>query len=212
MILFLPLSNEIKIISSTLEVVQPLRRPELLEEPEIKVLQMEDITVDPSLLWPSFQAFHLWLFGPLKSLRLVRFGLIEIDCNWAQRAESLIHLDLSENPISGTSLQNISHCSNLSFEYLECLHLRRSNLASLQSLCTLLSPPALTKLDVSRNDFSILYHPRCLQAKPLRMLNLSRSGITEVNSLLSTSLQELDLSNNRLIRLPCLDKLPQSRS
>ncbi|XP_035525845.1 toll-like receptor 2 [Morone saxatilis] len=226
---FLPTHlNEIHIISSTLEVVQPLQPPVLLEASRIKTLYLEDTTVDPSLLQPSFQALHRWLFGSLKSLGLVRSGLVETDCIWAQRVENLTHLDLSENPISYTSLQNISHCASLSFKYLKSLHLRHSNLTSLQSLCTLLSlTPTLTQLDVSRNNFSILHFPQCFQVKPLRMLNLSHSGITEVNSLTSASLEELDLSynslevfhdppqtlkklflsNNRLIRLPSLDNL-----
>ncbi|XP_051275555.1 toll-like receptor 2 [Dicentrarchus labrax] len=226
---FLPRNlNEIHIISSTLEVVQHLQPPLLQEASRIKTLYLEDTTVDPSLLQPSFQALHRWLFGPLKSLGLVRSGLVETDCIWAQRVENLTHLDLSENPISYTSLQNISHCASLSFKYLKSLHLRHSNLTSLQSLCTLLSlTPTLTQLDVSRNNFSILHYPQCFQVKPLTMLNLSHSGITEVNELTSASLEELDLSynslevfhdppqtlkklflsNNRLIRLPSLDNL-----
>ncbi|XP_044061343.1 toll-like receptor 2 isoform X2 [Siniperca chuatsi] len=225
------LLSEVSLSKLTLErAVQFLQRPELQGASPIKALQLEDTTVDPSLLQPSFQALHHWLFGSLKSLGLVRSGLVEIDCKWAQRIENLTHLDLSENPISYTSLQNISHCSSLSFKYLKSLHLRHSNLTSLQSLCTPMSLiPVLTQLDVSRNSFSIFHYPHCLQAKPLRMLNLSHSGITEVNSLLSTSLEELDLSynslevfnnppqtlkklylsNNCLIHLPSLDNLSQ---
>uniref|UniRef100_A0A8C4E9V0 Monocyte differentiation antigen CD14 n=1 Tax=Dicentrarchus labrax TaxID=13489 RepID=A0A8C4E9V0_DICLA len=206
---FLPRNlNEIHIISSTLEVVQHLQPPLLQEASRIKTLYLEDTTVDPSLLQPSFQALHRWLFGPLKSLGLVRSGLVETDCIWAQRVENLTHLDLSENPISYTSLQNISHCASLSFKYLKSLHLRHSNLTSLQSLCTLLSlTPTLTQLDVSRNNFSILHYPQCFQVKPLTMLNLSHSGITEVFHDPPQTLKKLFLSNNRLIRLPSLDNL-----
>ncbi|CAJ1058565.1 hypothetical protein PFLUV_G00122180 [Xyrichtys novacula] len=57
---------------------------------------------------------------------------------------------------------------------------------------------ALTNLDVSRNNFSIFHFPQCLQERQLRRLNLSHSGITEVNSLLSASLEDLDLSYNSL--------------
>lgn len=91
--------------------------------------------MDPSLLHPSFHAFYHWLLSSLKSLGLVRSGLVEIDCIWAQTAVNLAHLDLSENPMSYPSLQNISHCSSLSFNYLTSLLLRHSNLTSLQSLC-----------------------------------------------------------------------------
>lgn len=214
---FLPLLEFINIIPSTLEDV---------------LFITSQITVDPSFLHPSFQALHQWLFGSLKSLGLVRSGLVEIDSNWAQRVESLTHLDLSENPISYTSLQNISLCSSLSFKSLKSLHLRDSGLTSLQSLCTPLSlTPVLTELDVSRNNFSVFHYPRCLRVKPLRMLNLSHSGITDVSSSLSAPLEELDLShnslevfnnppdtlkklylsNNRLIRLPSLDNLSHLR-
>ncbi|GLD67288.1 toll-like receptor 2 [Lates japonicus] len=136
MIPFLPLTklDKISIISSTLEVVQPLAHPVFPETSKIKALQLEDITVDPSLLQPSFQAFHSWLFGSLKSLCLAHSGLADIECDWAQRAENLIHLNLSENPISWTGLQNLSLCSSLSFKYLKSLHLRDTNLTSLQSL------------------------------------------------------------------------------
>lgn len=227
---FLPLKlKEIDIISSTLEVAQPLQLPELQEASQITALLLKDVSVDPSLLQPSFQALHHWLFGSLASLGLVRSGLVEVDCEWAQRVENLTDLDLSENPGSYTGLQNISHCSSLSFKSLKSLHLGRSNLTSLQPLCTpLMLTPALTQLDVSRNNFSIIHFPHCLQVKPLRTLNLSHSGITEVHSLLSASLEELDLSYNylevfssplqtlkklylsynRLIRLPSLDNLP----
>ncbi len=219
-------------IPSMLEGVLFLQLLELLETSHIKALQLEDTTVDPSFLQPSFQALHHLLFGSLKSLGLVRFGLVEIDCNWAQKVESLTHLDLSENPISYAGLQNISHCSSLSLKYLKSLHLRESSLTSLQSLCTPLRlAPALTELDVSRNNFSIFHYPRCLQVKPLRMLNLSHSGIADASSLLSASLEELDLSynslevfsnppqtlrklylsNNRLVRLPSLDNLSRLR-
>ncbi|XP_029297376.1 toll-like receptor 2 [Cottoperca gobio] len=222
--------NKMNIISSTLEVAQPLEYPELKEASTIKSLLLEDVTVDPSLLQPSFQALHRWLFGSLESLVLVRSGPVQIDCNWAGRVENLTRLDLSENLISFTSLQNILHCSSLSFKYLKSLRLRLSNLTSLQSLCTLLSlTPALTELDVSRNNFSTIHYPHCFQVTPLRMLNLSHSGITEINSLLNTSLEELDLSfnslevfndppqtlkklnlsNNRLIRLSSLNNLFQ---
>lgn len=227
---FLPLSQltKINIISSTLEAVQPLQPPVLRVANKITTLLLEDVTVDPSLLQPSFQTFHHWLFSSLKSFGLVRSGMAEIDCSWAHRVENLTHLDLSENPISSTDLQNISRCSSLSFKSLKSLHLRHNHLTSLQSLCTPLSlAPALTHLDVSRNNFSTFHYPHCLQVKPLRMLNLSHSGITEVNSLLSASLEELDLSynslevfnnplqslktlylsNNRLTRLPALDSL-----
>lgn len=226
---FLPsILNEINIISSTLKDVKPLQYPESLDASKIKALLLENTTVDPSLLQPSFEAFHRWLFGSLKSLGLVHSGLVEIDCNWAQRVQNLSHLDLSDNPISYTSLQNISQCSSLSFKSLKSLHLRNSSLTSLQSLCTPLSlTPALTQLDVSRNNFTVLNYPHCLHMKPLRMLNLSHSEITEVNSLLSESLEELDLSynslevfnnqlqtlkrldlsHNHLIRLPSLDSL-----
>lgn len=195
---FLPLKlKEIDIISSTLEVAQPLQLPELQEASQITALLLKDVSVDPSLLQPSFQALHHWLFGSLASLGLVRSGLVEVDCEWAQRVENLTDLDLSENPGSYTGLQNISHCSSLSFKSLKSLHLGRSNLTSLQPLCTpLMLTPALTQLDVSRNNFSIIHFPHCLQVKPLRTLNLSHSGITEVHSLLSASLEELDLSYN----------------
>ncbi|TDH07725.1 hypothetical protein EPR50_G00108580 [Perca flavescens] len=203
-----------------------------LEASSIKTLELEDVTLDPSLFHPSLQALYHWLFGSLESLVLVRSGPVEIDCSLAHRVENLAQLDLSENPISVTSLQNISHCPFLSFKYLKSLRLRRSNLTSLQSLCTILSlTPALTHLDVSRNNFSIIHYPHCPEMNPLKMLNLSHSGITEIDSLFSTSLEELDLSynylevfdnppqtlkklhlsNNRLIRLPSLDNLSQLR-
>lgn len=222
--------KEIDIISSALEVGRPVQLPELREASQLTALLLEDVAVDPSLLQPSFQPLHRWLFGSLASLGLVRSGLAEIDCDWAQRVENLTDLDLSENPVSYTGLQNISHCSSLSFKSLKSLHLSGSNLTSLQPLCTPLSlTPALARLDVSRNNFSIIHFPRCLQVKPLRTLNLSHSGITEVHSLLSASLEELDLSYNslevfssplqtlkklylsynRLIRLPSLDNLPR---
>lgn len=84
MIPFLPLTklDKISIISSTLEVVQPLEHPVFPETSKITALQLEDITVDPSLLQPSFQAFHSWLFASLKSLCLVRSGLAVIDCGY----------------------------------------------------------------------------------------------------------------------------------
>ncbi|XP_068447098.1 golgin subfamily A member 6-like protein 9 [Clinocottus analis] len=125
--------------------------------------------------------------------------MVEIDCSRAQTLANLIQLDLSENLISFTNLQNILHCPPLQFNYLKSLHLRRSNLTSLQSLCTRLSlTPVLTVLDVSRNNFSTVHYPQCLQLKPLRMLNLSHSGITEIHLLNSSSLEELDLSYNSL--------------
>ncbi|KAM3612138.1 uncharacterized protein V6R79_003444 [Siganus canaliculatus] len=137
-------------------------------------------------LEPSCQTLHQHFFGSLKSLRLLRSGLAEIGCSWARRMQNLIHLDLSENPISYTVLQNLSHCSSLSFKSLKSLDLRKSNLTSLQSLCTPLSlTPALTQLDVSANNFSIIHYPHCLQVKKL---NLSHSGITE----------ELKVDSNRL--------------
>lgn len=123
---FLPLKlKEIDIISSTLEVAQPLQLPELQEASQITALLLKDVSVDPSLLQPSFQALHHWLFGSLASLGLVRSGLVEVDCEWAQRVENLTDLDLSENPGSYTGLQNISHCSSLSFKSLKSLHLGR---------------------------------------------------------------------------------------
>ncbi|XP_049441861.1 monocyte differentiation antigen CD14-like [Epinephelus fuscoguttatus] len=198
---FLSLLNlkTISIISSTVEVVQPSGHPEFLEASTVKALVLEDVTVDPSLLQPSFQKLHRWLFGSLKSLVLVRSGLVEIDCSWAHKVENLAHLDLSENPLSFTSLQKILTCPSLSFKYLKSLHLRYSNLSSLLSLCTLLSlTPALTELDVSGNNFSIIDFSRCPQVNLLRMLNLSHSRVTEVHSLLFTSLEELDLSYNSL--------------
>ncbi|KAI3351788.1 hypothetical protein L3Q82_020631, partial [Scortum barcoo] len=195
---------------------------------QIKALQLEESTVDASFLQPSFQALHHQLLGSLKSLGLVCVGLVKIDYYWAQRLKSLSHLDLSENPISYAGLQNISHCPSLSFRSLISFHLRNSSLTSLQSLCAPLTlAPALATLDVSRNSFSVFHYPRSLQAKWLRMLNLSRSGITDVGSSLSASLEELDLSynslevfsnppqalkklylsNNHLIRLPSLGNL-----
>lgn len=192
--------SEISIISSTIEAVQPLQPLELPDSFKVPVLHLENITVDPSLLQLSFQTFHHWLFDSLKSLSLVGSGLNKIECYWARMVEKLTHLDLSENPISWTSLQNISQCSSLSFKQLKSFRLSGSNLTSLQALCTLLSlTPALAELDISRNNFSIFHYPHCLQAvTTLKMLNLSRSGITEVNSLFSTSLEELDLSSNSL--------------
>uniref|UniRef100_A0A8C3A072 Monocyte differentiation antigen CD14 n=1 Tax=Cyclopterus lumpus TaxID=8103 RepID=A0A8C3A072_CYCLU len=198
---FLRLSK-INIISSTLKGVQPLKYPELPKASNIETLLLEDVRMDSVLLQPSFKQ---WLFGSLRSLVLVRCGLVEIDCSWAQTLENLAQLDLSENPISFTSMQNISHCPSLLFN-LKSLHLRRSNLTSLQSLCTLLSlTPALTVLDVSRNNFSIVHYPHCLQLKPLRMLNLYNS--LEVFNNPPLTLKKLNLSHNRLIRYPSLGHL-----
>lgn len=198
---FLSLSplSKVDIISSTLEGVQPPRPVVFQDHSSLKELRMEDLTVASALLHPFFQGLHDWLFGSLNSLALVRYGLTEIDCNWARRAENLARLDLSENPLSFSSLQKITHCPLLSFKNLNSLHLRRCSLTSLQPLCTLLSlTPALTQLDVSGNNFAIVHYPHCPQVTPLRMLNLSRSGITEVRSLLFASLEELDLSYNPL--------------
>lgn len=59
---FLPLSNlnEINMISSTLEVVQALRHPELLEESDVKALQLEDPFSPPALL-PGIPQLVNWL-------------------------------------------------------------------------------------------------------------------------------------------------------
>ncbi|XP_034546591.1 toll-like receptor 2 [Notolabrus celidotus] len=201
MISFLSLSqlNDIEIISSTIDVVQPFLLIHALKPSEIQTPRLEEVTVDSSFLQPPFQALHHWVFGSLTSFGLVRSCLFEFNCYWAHKAENLTLLDLSENTISLISLQNISHCSSVSFKNLKSLHLRNSNLTSLQPLCTLLNlTTALTDLDVSRNNFTIFHFPHCLQVKPLRMLNLSHSGIKEVNSFLSASLEELDLSYNSL--------------
>ena len=191
--------NKVEIISSTLEGFQ-LSKPVVFPvHSSLKELRMENVKVDPALLHPYFQGVHNWLFGFLSSLAVVRFDLTDIDCTWARRAEKVVHVDLSENPLSFSSLQKITHCPSLSFKKLESLHLRRCSLTSLQPLCTLLSlTPALTQLDVSGNNFAVVHYPHCPQVTPLRMLNLSRSGITEVRSLLFTSLEELDLSYNPL--------------
>ncbi|CAK6956554.1 toll-like receptor 2 isoform X2 [Scomber scombrus] len=230
---FMSLSQvrSISLISSTIEDVQPLLYPALHVRSKIRDFQLNKLTVDPSLLQPSFQVLHRWLFGSLESLSLVDSGLAEIECYWAGMLGNLTHLDLSGNPLTWTSLQSISQCSSLSFKHLTSFRLSGSNLTSLQPLCTLLSlTPALAELDVSRNNFSIFHYPHCLQeVTTLRVLNLSHSGITEVNSLFSTSLEELDLSynslevfnntlqalkkldlsNNRLKRLPSLAGLSQ---
>ncbi|XP_041652803.1 monocyte differentiation antigen CD14-like [Cheilinus undulatus] len=198
---FLSLSKvkEVNILSSTVEHVIPSWPSVSLKKSKIKTLVLENVTVDSVLLSHPFHELHQWLFSSLTSLRLVHSGLVEFDCYWAEKAKNLIHLDLSENPISLASLQNVSHCSSLSYKYLKSLHLRHSGLTSLQALCTLLSlTTALTDLDVSGNNFSVFHFPYCLQMKPLRMLNLSHSGITEVNSALSATLEELDLSYNSL--------------
>lgn len=227
---YLKLSSlrKISIVSSTVEDVPPVTFPAMTQS-NFRDVQLDDVTVDASLLQPSHSSFHLWLFGSLTSLSLVRFGLARIDCDSAKRVEALQHLDLSGNPLSDTSLQDLAHCASLSFTSLTSLRLGHSQLSSLQSLCPGLSlAPALTTLDVSRNNFSTIHFPHCLQVKPLKMLNLSHSGITEVISLLSASLEELDLSynslevfsgslqglkkldlsHNRLKRLPSLDGLP----
>ncbi|KAF7668460.1 hypothetical protein LDENG_00011970 [Lucifuga dentata] len=235
LIRYLPLFkvNEISIISSSITAVEPLPSPNLPEDSKIKVLQLENITVASSVLQSSFQPFHLWLFGSLKSLSLVMSGLVDIECYWAGMVRNLIHLDLSENPLSWTSLQNISRCSSLSFNFLASLSLRGSNLTSLQLICPLLSlMPVLTTLDVSGSRFSMLHSPQCFQVmESLRMLNLSHSGITTVDSLSKSlevldlsynslevfhnppqGLKELYLSNNRLMSLPSLANLSQLKT
>lgn len=223
--------QSISLISSTVEDVEPLSPRVLHFSSRIQDLQLDKLTVHPSLLQPFFQDFHHWLFDSLKSFSLVDSGLVEIDCYWAEMLGNLTHLDLSENPLSWASLQNTSQCSSLSFKHLTSVRLSGSNLTSLQTLCMVLSlTPALTELDVSRNNFSTFHYPQCLQEMTLlRLLNLSRSGITEFNPLFSTSLEhldlsynflevfsnplqtlkKLDLSNNRLKRLPSLAELPQ---
>lgn len=77
----------------------------------------------------------------------------------------------------------------LSFKSLKSLHLRHSSLSL---------TPALIQLQVGSDNFSILLYPHHLQVKLLRMLNLSHLGFTEVNLVLSVSLEELDLSNTSL--------------
>lgn len=224
--------TEISIASSSiLGAAQPLPNTSSPVVSKIKILQLENITVDSSLLQPSSQPFHLWLLRPLESLSLVLSGLANIECYWVRMVRNLAHLDLSENPLSWTSLQNISHCSSLSFDHLKSLSLRGSNLTSLQPLCTLLSlTPVLAKLDVSRNRFSVLDSPHCLQGvESLRILNVSHSGITTAEASLPKSLAVLDLSynslevfhspsqglkqlhlsNNRLTSLPSLANLSQ---
>lgn len=198
MVLILPQTalNEINIISSTIDVVQPVPPP---TASKMRTLQLENITVNSDLLQPQFQPLHHWLFGSLTSFGLICSHLVEFDCYWAHKTENLTLLDLSDNPISLTSLQDISRCPSLSYKNLKSLHLGNSNLTSLQPLCTVLNlTTALTDLDVSRNNFSIFHFPHCLQVKPLRTLNISHSKIREVNLFHSVSLEELDLSYNSL--------------
>ncbi|CAH2275854.1 toll-like receptor 2 [Pelobates cultripes] len=178
--------------------------------PRISSLRFINISSYPLFDRPAtFPALGSWIYK-LEELTMKKSNLKSIPCNASLHFKDLTSLDLSENLLDDHDIFSL-FCPD-AFPMLKTLILRHNNFVNLDTICqTLKKYNQLVQLDLSQNNLSNVSTSFCIWKPSILFLNLSDTGLEEINYNLPQNCDVLDLSYNKLdylnISLPNLKKL-----
>ncbi|XP_032835900.1 toll-like receptor 2 [Petromyzon marinus] len=134
----------------------------------------------------------------VQSLVLNFVHLYYFPCEVLSGLTSIVTLDISGNLL--TEYTSFLTCSNVRLPYLMELIFRKNHLTHIQNVgAMLISCPSLKLLDVSENQIVSEWSSNCKWPSNLQVFNISSNLLTDdVFDCLPTSLQSLDVSNNKI--------------
>ncbi|KAM5298214.1 monocyte differentiation antigen CD14 [Ctenodactylus gundi] len=153
-----------------------------------------------------------WLQPGLKVLRVAQANSLAFPCEQVRIFPSLTTLDLSDNPGLGERGLAKALCPR-KFPALQDLALRNTGMETPTGVCAGLATAGVQprSLDLSHNSLRATENPaapKCAWPSSLIALNLSSAGLEQVPKGLPPKLNVLDLSCNRLNRVPRPEELP----
>lgn len=153
-----------------------------------------------------------WLKPGLRELNIAQAHSLAFRCADLHTFSSLRTLDLSDNPALGERGLTAALCPN-KFPTLQELTLRNAGMETPSGVCAALAAAGVKpqRLDLSHNSLraSTQGAPACTWPSALSSLNLSFAGLEQVPQGLPAELSVLDLSCNRLRRMPRPEELPR---
>lgn len=194
-----------------LEVTGTMPRPPLeATGPALSTLSLRNVSWAAGSAWLA--ELQQWLKPGLKALNVARAPSLPFSCADLRPFHSLSSLDLSGNPGLGEHGLTAALCRN-KFPALRELALRNAGMETPSGVCAALAAAGVQPrgLDLSHNSLrpAAAAAPRCIWPSSLSSLNLSSAGLEQVPEGLPAKLSVLDLSCNRLNRLPRPDELPE---
>uniref|UniRef100_A0A8C5PAI5 Monocyte differentiation antigen CD14 n=1 Tax=Leptobrachium leishanense TaxID=445787 RepID=A0A8C5PAI5_9ANUR len=144
----------------------------------------------------TFPGLGNWIFK-LEELTLKKSNIRSIPCNASRYFEDLSRLDLSGNFLEDNDILAL-FCRG-SFPKLKTLTLQSNNFKNFDTVCQSINKYSqLVQLDLSQNNFSNMSTSLCNWKSSLLLLNLTDTGLEEINFILPRNCEVLDLSYNKL--------------
>uniref|UniRef100_K9IXI3 Monocyte differentiation antigen CD14 n=1 Tax=Desmodus rotundus TaxID=9430 RepID=K9IXI3_DESRO len=181
--------------------------------PALSTLSLRNVSWATGDAWLA--KLQQWLKPGLKELNIAQAHSLAFRCADLHTFSSLTTLDLSDNPGLGERGLTAALCPN-KFPALQELTLRNAGIETPSGVCAALAAAGVKpqRLDLSHNSLRATTQgpPACIWPSALSSLNLSFSGLEQVPKGLPAELSVLDLSCNKLNRMPRPEELPKVSS
>ncbi|KAF3698161.1 Toll-like receptor 2 type-2 Precursor [Channa argus] len=174
---------------------------------------VKNIEVLPLFQFVSFLQLSFLLKYPRK-VSVINAKVFVMPCATSGLLVNLQYLDLSDNLLTDLTLVETLCDGAGTLEDLRVLNISGNALKSLSTMSRLVKKLyKLTHLDISRTGYSSMPQ-HCSWPSTLRFLNISGAKLTKITPCLPATLEVLDLSNNNLkdftLALPSLQELQLS--
>ncbi|XP_036917983.1 monocyte differentiation antigen CD14 [Sturnira hondurensis] len=181
--------------------------------PALSTLSLHNVSWATGDAWLA--KLQQWLKPGLRELSVAQSHSLAFRCADLRTFSSLRTLDLSDNPALGERGLAAALCPN-KFPVLQELTLRNAGMETPSGVCAALAAAGVKPqhLDLSHNSLRSVTQgaPACIWPSTLSSLNLSFAGLEQVPQGLPAELSVLDLSCNRLHRMPRPEELPKVTS